>query len=79
MNHHNSNNTLFILLLPVSLLFVIAGVTGLIENLSPTEIDNFFELSKSFYQYFEYHLLIFLGALLFVKVLIFILKIISQK
>ncbi|MBF0266865.1 MAG: hypothetical protein HQL46_16500, partial [Gammaproteobacteria bacterium] len=46
MNQFDKNTIVVLLILPLSLFFVVTGVLGLINNLSPDEIDNIIELTR---------------------------------
>jgi|GEM_PF-6961931 len=63
---NNQSHFYGIILLSLGLLCVLVGVKGLIEHLSPQELDNVIRLVQSFWHYLEYHIAIIIGALIFV-------------
>ena len=54
---------LAVFLLPVPLLLLVMGTVGIIKNDSPDSLGSISSLSQSFFNYFELHTLIFMGAL----------------
>jgi len=49
----------------LSFIILTFGILGLIENKSPTNLASLNTLSSSFITYFEYHIMIVIGALIF--------------
>lgn len=54
---------LTVFLIPIPLLFLIWGTEGIIEKDSPENLGSISAMSQSFFNYFELHTLIFIGAL----------------
>lgn len=59
-------------ILSVSMIFI--GVSGIIEFKSPDSLGSLAMLSSAFFNHFEYHVLIILGALIFTLSVWFIRK-----
>jgi len=49
----------------LSIIILTLGILGLIENKSPTNLASLNTLSSSFITYFEYHIMVIIGALIF--------------
>jgi len=66
-NQKSPNNALLSAFIPVlsviSLMVLFFGISGIVENKSPVNMASVSTLGLSFVTYFEYHILIIMGAL----------------